>query len=260
MQGILQERVAIVTGGGRGIGKGIALNLAQAGATVVLAEINPVTGKEVEEEIIQAGGSALFLQTDVTSEAAICRMVEQTVERFKRIDILVNNAGITVFKSLLDATGADWDDLINLNLRGYFLCSKYVAPVMIESRRGVIIHISSDHAFASIPHAEMYAASKGGINAMTHAMALSLGPYGIRVNAICPGFVATEQSFQRAAHEDAETKKSRDQLHALDRIARPMDVGQLALYLASDAAQMITGEAVRIDAGLAARLYGDERL
>ncbi|MBO0792700.1 MAG: glucose 1-dehydrogenase, partial [Ktedonobacteraceae bacterium] len=233
MQEKLQEQVAIVTGGGRGIGKGIALTLAQAGATVVLAEINPETGKEVEEEIRQAGGSALFLQTDVTSETAIRRMVECTVKHYNRIDILVNNAGATVFKPLLDATGADWDDVINLNLRGYFLCSKYVAPIMIERRKGAIIHISSDHAFASIPHAEMYAASKGGINAMTHAMALSLGPYGIRVNAICPGFVATEYFFQQAAYEDAELTRKRDSLHALDRIVRPADIGQLALYLAS---------------------------
>lgn len=260
MQRILQERVAIVTGGGHGIGKGIALTLAQAGATVVLAEINPVTGAETEAEILQAGGSALFLPTDVTSEPAIRRMVEQTVEHYHRIDILVNNAGVTVFKSLLEATSTDWDDVINLNLRGYFLCSKYVAPVMIERGKGVIIHISSDHAFASIPHAEIYAASKGGINAMTRAMALSLGQYGIRVNAICPGFVATEHFSRRAVHEDAELRRSRESLHALDRIAQPVDVGQLALYLASDAAQAITGESVRIDAGLAARLYGDERL
>lgn len=260
MQGLLHQQVAIVTGGGRGIGKGIALTLAQAGATVVLAEKNPVTGREVEEEILQAGGSALFLHTDVTVEENICRMVEQTVDRYNRIDILVNNAGVTVFKSLLTATGEDWDNVINLNLRAYFLCSKYVVPVMIEGRRGVIIHISSDHAFASIPHAEIYAASKGGINAMTHAMALSLGPYGIRVNAICPGFVTTEQVTQRLEGRDADLEKRRNDLHALGRTARPSDIGQLALYLASDAARVITGEAIRIDAGLAARLYDDVSL
>jgi NAD(P)-dependent dehydrogenase (short-subunit alcohol dehydrogenase family) len=260
MQGVLQQRVAIVTGGGQGIGKGIAITLAQEGATVIIAEKNPVTGSEVAEKIKQAGGDALFLQTNTISEANIRWMVEQTVEQYGRIDILVNNAGITVFKSLLNATSEDWDTLININLRGYFLCSKYVAPIMIERGQGSIIHISSDHAFATIPHAEIYAASKGGINAMTRAMALSLGQYGIRVNAICPGFVATENALEKIANEDAEVSEARNSLHALGHITKPEDIGQLALYLASDASRMITGTELRIDAGLSARLYHNEEL
>lgn len=254
MQGISERQVAIVTGGGQGIGKGIATTLAKAGAIVVIAEKNPETGQQTVETITRSGGSAVFLQTDTTSVASIQGMVEQTMALYDRIDTLVNNAGITVYKPLLEATCDDWDAVINLNLRGYFLCSKYVLPAMIERRRGSIIHISSAHAFATIPHAEMYAASKGGINAMMRAMALSLGPYGIRVNAICPGFTATDW-YQRMKDEQASKAAQLDQLQALQRINQPEDIGQLVLYLTSDAARNITAAELLIDAGLSARLY-----
>lgn len=163
MSNQLQGQLAIVTGGGQGIGKGIALVLARAGATLVLAEKNRETGTMVEEEIKQMGGAALFVQTDTQSDNSIREMVAQTLACYGRIDILVNNAGITVFKPLLEATCDDWDDVLNTNLRGYFLCSKAVAPAMIARGQGSIIHISSNHAFATLPNAEMYAASKGGI-------------------------------------------------------------------------------------------------
>ncbi|HET8842734.1 MAG TPA: SDR family oxidoreductase, partial [Ktedonobacteraceae bacterium] len=157
-------------------------------------------------------------------------------------------------KPLLEATCDDWDELLNINLRGYFLCSKAVASAMIARGQGSIIHISSNHAFATLPHAEMYAASKGGINAMTRAMALSLGTYGIRVNAICPGFTATEH-FASWAQDKGETRTRVEDMHALKRINQPEDIGQLALYLASPASRTMTGAALLIDAGLTASLY-----
>ncbi len=259
MQGILQHQIAIVTGGGQGIGKGIATVLAKAGATVVIAEKKAETGQETVATITEAGGSAVFLPTDTTSAASVQNMVEQTVALYGRIDTLVNNAGITVYRSLLEATCDDWDAVLNLNLRGYFLCSKYVLPTMIERRGGSIIHISSAHAFATLPHAEMYAASKGGINAMTRAMALSLGPYGIRVNAICPGFTMAETLCQWLEQESLtqqeDLKVRLNALVPLGRINQPEDIGQLAVYLASDASKTMTGATLLIDSGLSARLY-----
>lgn len=184
-------------------------------------------------------------------------MVAQTLVQYGRIDTLVNNAGVTVYKPLVEATCDEWDAVINLNLRGYFLCSKHVVPTMIEQKHGSIIHISSAHAFETIPHAEMYAASKGGINAMTRAMALSLGPHGIRVNAICPGFTATERFLQEIATYGL--REFLDDLHPLRQISWPEDIGRLAVYLASDAARMMTGAELLLDAGLSARLYNNER-
>ncbi|WP_325167530.1 SDR family NAD(P)-dependent oxidoreductase [Lederbergia citri] len=160
-----------------------------------MATIDRDEGIQVKAEINESGGEALFIQTDVQSEESIRMLVAETVKNYQRIDILVNNAGITLFKSLLDATIADWD--LNIDLRGAFLCCKYVVKEMIDNGGGVIVNISSNHAIATIPHSEMYAAAKGGLNTMTRSMALSLGKHNIRVNAICPGFTVTERGFRK---------------------------------------------------------------
>lgn len=253
----LKDKVAIVTGSGKGIGKGIALEFAKEGASVVVATIEEAEGKATEQEIRSLGGTAMFIQTDVSSDASIRHMVDQAAAAFERIDVLVNNAGVTIFKPLLEATVEDWDTLINIDLRGVFLCSKYVAPHMMKAGGGSIINISSNHAVATLPDSEMYAAAKAGVNGMTRSMAISLGKSGIRVNAICPGFTDTPH-YQHwlASHEDpAKVEEEVHWLHAGNRICTPQDIGKLALYLASDESEMITGSEILIDGGVSARLY-----
>ena len=253
----LKDKVAIVTGSGKGIGKGIALEFAKEGASVVIATIDEAEGKETDQEIRSLGGTSLFVQTDVSSEASIRHMVETAVDAFGQLDVLVNNAGVTIFKPLLEATVEDWDRLMNIDLRGVFLCSKYVAPYMIKGGGGSIINISSNHAVATLPDTEMYAAAKAGVNGMTRSMAISLGKSGISVNAICPGFTDTPHYRQwLASHEDAKAVEEEVHwLHAGKRICTPEDIGKLALYLASDESEMITGSEIMIDGGVTARLY-----
>lgn len=257
----LKDNVAIVTGAGQGIGRGIAQVFAAEGAKVVIATLVKEEGLETEKLIQEAGGEALTYQTDVSDEASIKAMVAQTIEVFGQIDTLVNNAGITVFKPLFEAEVEEFERVISTNLRGTFLCSKYAGQAMQESG-GSIINISSNHALATIPNAEMYAASKGGINAMTRAMALSLGPYGIRVNAIMPGFTTTPH-YYRWLNDQATVPNLEAEilsLHASERLISPEDVGKLALYLASDDSVGMTGSALLLDNALTARLYNSKVL
>lgn len=250
-------KVVIVTGAGRGIGKGIALEFAKEGAAVIVSTLEENEGRETEREIREMGGEAQFIQTDVSTEDSVRKMVEGVIDTHRRIDVLVNNAGITLFKPLLEATLEDWEQVINIDLRGVFLCSKYVAAHMVRQRKGSIINISSNHAVATLPDSEIYAAAKAGVNGMTRSMALSLGKWGIRVNAICPGFTDTPhyRKWLAASGNAAAVEEEVRWLHAGNRICTPEDIGKLALYLASDDAEMITGAEIIIDGGVSARLY-----
>ncbi len=254
----LKDQVAIVTGAGQGIGQGIAQVFAAEGAKVVIATLVEAEGKASEQLINEAGGEALFIQTDVSVEQSIITMVEQTVKHYGRINTLVNNAGITVFKPLFETSLEDWDRLINTNLRSTFLCSKY-AGIEMQKQGGSIINISSNHALATIPNAEMYAATKGGINAMTRAMALSLGQYGIRVNAIMPGFTRTPHYYKWLG-DKPDLEQEVLSLHPSANLVSPDEIGKLAMYLASDDAKAMTGAELLIDNGLTASLYNSKTL
>lgn len=257
----LKNNVALVTGAGQGIGRGIAQVFAAEGAKVVIATLLEEEGLETEHLIKAAGGEALTVQTDVSDEASIKAAVAQSLEVFGRIDTLVNNAGITVFKPLFEAKLEDFERVISTNLRGTFLCSKYAGQAM-QKEGGSIINISSNHALATIPNAEMYAASKGGINAMTRAMALSLGPYGIRVNAIMPGFTTTPHYYRWLSDQSSAPNLEQEivSLHASKRLISPEDVGKLAVYLASDESAGMTGSELLLDNALTARLYNSKLL
>ena len=252
-----KDKVAIVTGSGKGIGRGIALEFAKEGAAVIVATLVEEEGRDTCRAIEELGGTAVFVQTDVSSEPSVRRMIDEVTARFGRIDVLVNNAGITLFKSILDATAEDFDRVIGIDLRGVFLCSKYAAMQMVKQKEGSIINISSNHAVATLPNTEMYAAAKAGVNGMTRSMALSLGKMGIRVNAICPGFTDTPhyRKWLQSSGNAEEVEAEVNGLHAVGRICTPEDIGKLALYLASDDARMITGAEVLIDGGLSVRLY-----
>ncbi|OZU88279.1 short-chain dehydrogenase [Virgibacillus indicus] len=253
----LNNQVAIITGSGRGIGKGIAEVFAREGAIVVIATIDKEEGRNTAEQINMNGGKAFFIQTDVSDVNSITQMVKEVNDNFGEIDTLVNNAGITIIKPMEEAGVELWDELMNINLRSVFLVSKYVTPLMKKQNNGSIINISSNHAKATIPHAEIYAATKAGINGLTRGMAVSLAEFGIRVNSICPGFTDTPHHQKWLQDKDDPEKANNEimQMHAANRICQPEDIGKLAVYLASNDSEMMTGEELYLDGGLSTYLF-----
>lgn len=252
----LEDRVAIVTGSGMGIGKGIAQVFAAEGAKVVLAEINPEAGVATEEEIRRGGGEATFISCDVANEDQVVAMIEACVQKYGRLDILVNNAGIGVYKPVTEASSEDWDRCLGVNLKGVFLCSKSAIPHMRRAGGGSIINIASVHAFATVAGTGPYAASKGGVMALTRNMAIDYAKDNIRVNAICPGWVYTpliQSIFAQAPDPEAKRQEITDR-QLLGRLGTPEDIGKAALYLASEDSSFVTGSPLIVDGGLLALL------
>lgn len=251
----LENKVAIVTGAGKGIGWGIAKVFSQEGAKVVVVDWDEEAGKRTAEEIRQSGGDAIFVKCDVSNEEQVKAMVQATLDKYGRIDVLVNNAGIGVYKPVLEATSEDWDRCLAVNLKSVFLCSKYVIPHMQAVGKGAIVNISSVHSHATVNGVAPYAASKGGITALTRNMAIDYGP-AIRVNAIAPGWVLTPliQSIFDSYPDPAEQRRLVEQRQVMKRIGRPEDIGYAAAFLASDEASFITGTQLFVDGGLTAQL------
>ncbi|HAL62623.1 MAG TPA: hypothetical protein DCP08_09500 [Chloroflexi bacterium] len=251
----LQDKVAIITGAGKGIGWGIAKVFSKEGAKVVVVDWDEEAGERTAEEIRQSGGDAIFVNCDVSNEEQVKAMVQATIDKYGRIDVLVNNAGIGVYKSVLEATSDDWDRCLAVNLKGVFLCSKYAIPHMQAVGKGAIINISSVHSHATVNGVAPYAASKGGITALTRNMAIDYGP-AIRVNAIAPGWVLTPliQSIFDSYDDPAEQQRLVEQRQVMKRIGRPQDIGHAAAFLASDEASFITGTQLFVDGGLTAQL------
>jgi 3-oxoacyl-[acyl-carrier protein] reductase len=243
----LDGRVAIVTGSSRGIGRAIAERLASDGARVVVSYASNVAEAEAVVGVIQgAGGEATAVAGDVSRRDDVERLVTAAVDRFGRIDILVNNAGVHVAKGVLETTEEDWDRTIDVNLKGPYLCSKAVAPIMLDQGRGTIINISSNSGLyhPSAMRFTEYVASKAGLNGLTKALALALGP-AIRVNAICPGWIRTDMLEEI----DPEVHQRILDETALARWGTPQDVASAAAFLASDEASFITGELMIVAGG-----------
>jgi len=241
-----RERVVIVSGAGAGIGRVVAMRFAAEGATVVLAENNPETGIRTEKEIVGQGGHALFVQTDVRNPEEIVRLMSEVDGRFGRIDILINNAGRSLWKSPYELSVEEWDDIIHTNLRSVFLCSREAARVMQRNGGGSVVNIASTRALMSEPHSEAYAASKGGILALTHALAASFAPDHIRVNCISPGWIETG---------DRSTLREGDHLqHWSQRVGRPEDIAQACLYLTAKDNDFINGSQIVIDGGMTRKM------
>jgi 3-oxoacyl-[acyl-carrier protein] reductase len=236
----LEGKVAIVTGASRGIGQAIAERFAAEGAKVV---VNYVGGASkagaVVEAIKERGGEAIAVQANVSRSADVAGLVQATLDRFGRIDILVNNAGVMFTKPVLETSEEEWDQTIAVNLKGPYLCSKAVAPIMIRQGAGAIVNMSSNSGLyhPSAMRFTEYVVSKAGINGLTKAMALAFGPQ-IRVNAICPGWIRTDmlEDIDPAIHERILEET------ALKRWGTPGDVASAAVYLASDQASFVTGE------------------
>lgn len=246
----LKDKVVVITGARRGMGRAHALKLAKAGAKVVVSDISLEDCQKVVDEIKKADGKAIAVKCDVTKKEEVDEMVRKTVEEFGKVDILVNNAGIVHFKPFLELTEEDWDRTLDINLRGYFLCAQACAKEMVKQKSGVIVNIASvamgqtGIGFPAIVH---YCASKGGIAAMTEALAVELAVHNIRVNAIAPGMIDTPMI--EATKQDPKMMEATLARVPLGRVGKPEEVSNLVLFLASDASSYMTGSVVVIDGG-----------
>jgi len=253
----LKDKVAVVTGGGAGIGRATCELFAEEGAAVVIAERNADTGRAVADGITRAGGKVLFVQTDVVDETGIRRMVAEAVKTFGKINVLVNNAGIFVLRGI-DATPEEWRQVMDVNIMGPALVAKNVVPEMRKAGGGAIVNLSSISSFIAQPNFVTYNATKAAVASMTRCMAMDLAPDNIRVNAVAPGTVWTqiverlsrERGLDRAA---AEKDPNFGGSHMIQRMAEPREIAYAILFLASDEASFITAENLMVDGGYIAK-------
>ena len=246
----LPNTVALVTGGGSGIGRAIGLRYAREGAKIILVDRYGERAEAVAAEIVAAGGKAIGLAADVADEAAVNAMADQALAVFGRVDVLVNNAGLSAGDDILEMDAATWDLNLDVVLKGVFLCSKAFLPGMRERSRGVILNIGSVNGLTGI--GEMaYSAAKAGMVNLTQNLAVRHGPAGVRVNCIAPGSIRTPIWADRVA-EDPETFARLAPWYPLRRVGEADDVANAALFLASDEASWITGVTLCVDGGLMA--------
>ena len=250
----LKDKIAIITGARRGMGRSHALKLAEAGARVVVSDVSEEDCQKVVKEIEKGGGEALAVKCDVTKKEEADNLVKKTMEKFGKVDILVNNAGICQFKPFLELTQEEWDRTLDINLKGYFLCAQAAAKEMIKQKAGVIVNVASVASgqigigMETLAH---YCASKGGIIALTEALAVELAPYNIRVNAIAPGMIETPMIDP--IKSDSKTMEAMLTKIPLGRAGEPEEVSNLVLFLASDQSSYMTGSTVVIDGGWLAK-------
>ncbi len=246
----LSGKVAIVTGAGRGLGKAMAKGLAKAGADIVAADV--LDTEDTVKEVKGTGRKAFGINVNVLSEADIKNMVIKTTGTFGKVDILVNNAGIFRTSGAEDMKTDDWDAVMDINLKGQFLCAREVAPHMIRQRAGKIINISSVAGICSFPGSAAYNSSKAGLILLTKTLAAEWGRYNIQVNAICPGLFETEMT-RDFTQDNSFMQTIRDRV-PLSRAGVPEELAGTAVYLASKASDYLTGHALVVDGGWTARL------
>jgi NAD(P)-dependent dehydrogenase (short-subunit alcohol dehydrogenase family) len=246
------KKVAIVTGAGNGIGLAIARAFAAEGASVVIADINAAAGERAAAALVDTGGQALAVPTDVSDEVQVARMVAAAADRFGQVDILVNNAGVVAHKLLIEMDRDTWDRQIDVQLTGPFLVSKHVARHMID--RGVggrIVNISSVSALMGRVKGGAHCASKAGLTLLTKVLAMELGQYGITVNAVAPGLVETPAQQEEMNLSSAYKNRYLQELPT-GRLGQPSDIANAVLFLASDASEWISGQLYVVDGGLMA--------
>ncbi len=251
-------KLIAVTGGGQGIGRAIAFCFARAGYAVSIADIDDEAGNEAIEKVKELGAQGIFVRTDVSKEEDVKKWMELTNGELGCPDVLTNNAGISLNAPPLELSPEDFDRVIAVNLRGTFLCSREVGRRMVKrGKGGVIINIASTRAFMSEPGTEAYTASKGGIVSLTHGMAISLGPYDIRVNCISPGWIETRE-WQYSARAKTPVHSERDRLqHPVGRVGKPEDIAEACMFLAESAGFM-TGQNLILDGGMTKKMIYEE--
>lgn len=251
MSGVLKDKVAIITGGGRGIGRAFALRFAEEGAKIFIPDISLERAESVVKEIKDKGGQAAAIHVDISDEASVQNMADGVIKAFGKVDILVNNAAIWFG---INATpwnnwkGTDWDKMFSVNVKGTWLCCKAIAPLMAKQAKGKIINIASN--VAKVPAARMYlpyACSKGAVYTLTHALARELGASGINVNAIGPGFTATEASLSQQDSDQIFKFATSEQ--SMQRREQASDLVGTAVFLASADSDFISGQVIFVDGG-----------
>jgi NAD(P)-dependent dehydrogenase (short-subunit alcohol dehydrogenase family) len=244
------NRTVIVTGGANGIGRAISKMFVSSGYTVIIADIDKSNGSKLARKLSENDGSAIFFKSDVSKPQEIENLVDKTIQKTGKIDVVINNAGISEFSPPLELSVSDWDRILNTNLRSCFLLTREAAKFMKTSGGGSIVNIASTRALMSEKHSEAYAASKGGIMALTHAMALSFSEDGIRVNCISPGWIHTG-NYGKLREADHIQHPSR-------RVGKPEDIARACLFLCDPENSFINGENLVIDGGMTRKMIYEQ--
>ncbi|MDP7399253.1 MAG: SDR family NAD(P)-dependent oxidoreductase [Lentisphaeria bacterium] len=247
----LHDKVALITGAGSGIGRATALAFAGEGATVVIVDLDRQKGDQVAEEIARQGGNALALEADVTKEASVGQVAEELQTQLGRVDILDNNAGVFLMKPLSATTTDDFHQVMDLNVKAALMMCKHLVPLMIAAGGGSIINIASLSGLRARPNVPLYAASKGAIVALTRSLAVDFGKDGVRANAICPAATATPmlERHYESIPDGAARRRADEAAVPLGRHARPEDIAEVAVFLASDQSAYLNGQVIAVDGG-----------
>ncbi|HTR68480.1 MAG TPA: SDR family oxidoreductase [Terriglobales bacterium] len=251
MAGRLRNKVAIITGAGRGIGEAVAKSFVAEGAAVVIAEMNEASARKVESDLRQENGSAISVVTDVRDADSVKEMVECTLEAFGRVDILVNNAGINVFRNPLEADQSSWQQCMQTNLEGAWLCAQAVLPHLLEGGGGSIVNMASCHSHRIIRGCFPYPVAKHALVGLTRSLAVEFAHANIRVNAIAPGYIETQLAvdYWNSFPDSAAERRRISDLHPPKRLGWPKEVAMTAVFLASDEAPFINGAVIPMDGG-----------
>ena len=241
----LKDKIAVITGSGKGLGEAMARLFSREGAKIVVFDIDETAGRETAEQIREQGGEAIFVHGDVSKADDATRLIRDAVDAYGRVDVLVNNAGVHVDKNVPDTTEAEWDEILDVNLKGMFLCSKAAIPQMRRQGGGNIVCVSSISGLVGQLNQAAYNASKHGIIGLVRCMAYDHARENIRANAICPGVMNTPLLASVAEEHIAPYRKS----NLLERFAEPIEVANAALFLASDESSHVTGSAMAVDGG-----------
>jgi NAD(P)-dependent dehydrogenase (short-subunit alcohol dehydrogenase family) len=253
MAGRVDGKVALITGAGSGIGRATALVFAKEGAKVVVADIVVAGGEETVRMIKGAGGEAIFVKTDVTRAAEVEALVKKTVETYGRLDCAFNNAGIEgEMAPTADCTEENWDRVVNIDLKGVWLCMKYEIPQMLQQRGGAIVNTASVAGLVGFQGIPAYVASKHGVNGLTKTAALEYAKSGIRVNSVCPGVIHTPM-IERFFSTNPQVSEAMSALEPVGRLGKPEEIGEAVLWLCSDAASFVTGLPMAVDGALTAQ-------
>ncbi len=247
MAGRLEGKAAVITGAASGIGRAIACTFAREGASVFVLDRDEAGAEETVRLVREAGGEASFQRTDVSSEDDVSAAIGAAVDQMGRLDVLVNDAGIVHMAGAIDTKIEDWDRILNVNLRGVFLCSKHTIPHMIRQGGGALVNVASIGSLVGIMAHAAYNASKAGIVGLSRQMALDYGPSNVRINCVCP--TSTDTPLIRGAGATSRAIRAMAQIHPLRRVTEPEDIAYAALFLASDEARCITGVVLPVDAG-----------